>query len=453
MGQGGGGEEGTRRRWTSGERPPSGSSRPGDPPPRDAARGAPAGGRGEPVSVVAEVELLAGLDAERVLHEPLPAGIAEIEPQRPGAVVEAVSSSASSIARAVLHVFEVIGLLAGRIAVSRRPHPVVDRGKHLDLDHVPHVRGRVDRPFADVARVMEHRLLRGGLVGVAAVFEQGRPPPSEQRKCRREVPVSVTATCGQGKSWRRHGNADLPGSQPRSGRLGSPVARRSSHAVPLQRMLSRMPCPAPVASAGPQRAGAQPLVRGGARHERPSGDHAPVPRSSPRWCTSRTGGLPPYTLDSWRELSALRASFRIPDQDWVRAVGYELQAPRVIRLMTCDRGPRQGLRFNRRNVFARDGNQCQYCGKHFPTSELSLDHVVPRSRGGDHELGEHRLRLRGLQRPQGRPHAPRSPDATDPPAGEAEAEPPALDQARQPQVRELEELRRQRLLARRPAYG
>jgi 5-methylcytosine-specific restriction endonuclease McrA len=89
-----------------------------------------------------------------------------------------------------------------------------------------------------------------------------------------------------------------------------------------------------------------------------------------------------HTLDSWRELSALRSSYRGPEEDWVRAVGYDLQAPRVIRLVSCDRGPRQGLRFNRRNVFARDGNQCQYCGKQFPTSELSLDHVVPRSRGG-----------------------------------------------------------------------
>jgi len=89
-----------------------------------------------------------------------------------------------------------------------------------------------------------------------------------------------------------------------------------------------------------------------------------------------------YSLDSWRELSALRAGFRSPDTDWVRAVGYDLQAPRVIRLVSCDRGPRQGLRFNRRNVFARDANLCQYCGRTFPTSELSLDHVVPRSRGG-----------------------------------------------------------------------
>ena len=89
-----------------------------------------------------------------------------------------------------------------------------------------------------------------------------------------------------------------------------------------------------------------------------------------------------YSLDSWRELSALWAGFRSPDTDWVRAVGYDLQAPRVIRLVSCDRGPRQGLRFNRRNVFARDANLCQYCGRTFPTSELSLDHVVPRSRGG-----------------------------------------------------------------------
>ena len=77
-----------------------------------------------------------------------------------------------------------------------------------------------------------------------------------------------------------------------------------------------------------------------------------------------------YSIESWRELSALQAEFRTHDQDWIRGVGYDLQAPRVIRLVSCDRSPRHGLRFNRRNVFARDSNLCQYCGKHFPTSEL-----------------------------------------------------------------------------------
>lgn len=91
-----------------------------------------------------------------------------------------------------------------------------------------------------------------------------------------------------------------------------------------------------------------------------------------------------YNFDSWREVSELRASFnqREVDEDWVRAVNFEIQVPRIIRLLSYDRLPKQQVRFNRRNIFARDSNRCQYCGRRFPTSELSLDHIMPRSRGG-----------------------------------------------------------------------
>jgi 5-methylcytosine-specific restriction endonuclease McrA len=90
-----------------------------------------------------------------------------------------------------------------------------------------------------------------------------------------------------------------------------------------------------------------------------------------------------YDFESWREISQMRASFKEPHQDWIRAVNFELEVPRVIRLLFYERSPKQAIRFNRRNIFARDENRCQYCGKRFPTSELSLDHVVPRSRGGE----------------------------------------------------------------------
>jgi 5-methylcytosine-specific restriction endonuclease McrA len=90
-----------------------------------------------------------------------------------------------------------------------------------------------------------------------------------------------------------------------------------------------------------------------------------------------------YDFQSWRDLSEARANFREPSDDWVRSVNFEIQVPRVIRLLFYDRMPRQKLRLNRRNIFARDGNRCQYCGKNFPSSELSFDHVVPRSRGGE----------------------------------------------------------------------
>ena len=90
-----------------------------------------------------------------------------------------------------------------------------------------------------------------------------------------------------------------------------------------------------------------------------------------------------YDFATWREVSEYRAgNFREADDDWIRTVTCEIQVPRVIRLLDYDRIPRQTIKFNRRNIFARDGSLCQYCGKKFATSELSLDHVVPRTQGG-----------------------------------------------------------------------
>jgi len=95
------------------------------------------------------------------------------------------------------------------------------------------------------------------------------------------------------------------------------------------------------------------------------------------------GQFATYDFETWREVSEYRARhFRQEDDDWVRTVNSEIQVPRVIRLLGYEKLPKQTVKFNRRNIFARDNNQCQYCGRKFPTAELSLDHVVPRSQGG-----------------------------------------------------------------------
>jgi 5-methylcytosine-specific restriction endonuclease McrA len=95
------------------------------------------------------------------------------------------------------------------------------------------------------------------------------------------------------------------------------------------------------------------------------------------------GQFATYDFKSWREVSEYRAQhFRQEDDDWVRTVTSEIQVPRVIRLLSYEKLPKQTVKFNRRNIFARDNNQCQYCGKKFVTAELSLDHVIPRSQGG-----------------------------------------------------------------------
>jgi 5-methylcytosine-specific restriction endonuclease McrA len=94
------------------------------------------------------------------------------------------------------------------------------------------------------------------------------------------------------------------------------------------------------------------------------------------------GGYSSYDFESWREVSEFRAQFERHRHEWVRCVRFELAVPKIIRLLLYDRLPRRPVRFNRRNLYARDRSRCQYCGRRFPTSELSLDHVVPRSRGG-----------------------------------------------------------------------
>ena len=57
--------------------------------------------------------------------------------------------------------------------------------------------------------------------------------------------------------------------------------------------------------------------------------------------------------------------------------------PSVIRLLEYRRIPHQTRALSRKNILLRDRNTCQYCGVLLPSSDLTLDHVVPRSRGGN----------------------------------------------------------------------
>jgi len=89
-----------------------------------------------------------------------------------------------------------------------------------------------------------------------------------------------------------------------------------------------------------------------------------------------------YDFESWVEVSAAQAAFRYDEHDWIRTVRFQIAVPKIVRLLGYDRLPRADVKLNRRNLFARDHNRCQYCGRRFPTSELSIDHVIPRSQGG-----------------------------------------------------------------------
>ncbi|MBV9127592.1 MAG: HNH endonuclease [Verrucomicrobia bacterium] len=84
-----------------------------------------------------------------------------------------------------------------------------------------------------------------------------------------------------------------------------------------------------------------------------------------------------HDFESWRDLSQ-----RVPEPVMIHGVSLRIRVPRIIVLLLFDRLPKKEVKFTRHNIFERDGNTCQYCGRLFERSDLNLDHVLPRERGG-----------------------------------------------------------------------
>ncbi|MEC9095234.1 MAG: HNH endonuclease [Planctomycetota bacterium] len=89
-----------------------------------------------------------------------------------------------------------------------------------------------------------------------------------------------------------------------------------------------------------------------------------------------------YSFELWQELSLLRLEENLL-ANWIRSSRQKIEVPKVIRLTNYEKIPKTTLRFSRKNLYLRDNRQCQYCGKQLSFSQLSLDHVKPRSKGGD----------------------------------------------------------------------
>ena len=66
----------------------------------------------------------------------------------------------------------------------------------------------------------------------------------------------------------------------------------------------------------------------------------------------------------------------------LRSPSFELWQPSVIRLCYLIKRPRPTVKLSRREIFARDNFTCQYCGS--KTRDLTIDHVIPRHKGGRH---------------------------------------------------------------------
>lgn len=66
----------------------------------------------------------------------------------------------------------------------------------------------------------------------------------------------------------------------------------------------------------------------------------------------------------------------------IRSAQMALPVPSVIRLVEYIHIPYERKELSRKNILLRDGYCCLYCGRKMPASELTIDHVIPRAKGG-----------------------------------------------------------------------
>ena len=94
----------------------------------------------------------------------------------------------------------------------------------------------------------------------------------------------------------------------------------------------------------------------------------------------------PLKIINWKKAITLLCLGKVEvieeyDQE-IRSVTFSLKLPSVVRLLKLIKRPKSPIRFSRQNIYARDRYKCQYCGRKFPSEELTYDHILPKSRGG-----------------------------------------------------------------------
>jgi 5-methylcytosine-specific restriction endonuclease McrA len=87
-------------------------------------------------------------------------------------------------------------------------------------------------------------------------------------------------------------------------------------------------------------------------------------------------GFQTFTWDDWAKLQPL-----VTD-DVIRGSNMVFKVPEIILLTRYERLPQPKVHFSRRTLYKRDNMKCQYCNKRPGSSELTIDHITPKSRGG-----------------------------------------------------------------------
>lgn len=104
------------------------------------------------------------------------------------------------------------------------------------------------------------------------------------------------------------------------------------------------------------------------------------------WTLLLNSTFEPLMVVSWKKALSLLVLEKVEVVEEydriIRGVTLALRLPAVIRLHRHIKRKTPIVKFSRQNLYFRDRGKCQYCGKLFEHRELTYDHVVPRSKGG-----------------------------------------------------------------------
>jgi 5-methylcytosine-specific restriction endonuclease McrA len=94
--------------------------------------------------------------------------------------------------------------------------------------------------------------------------------------------------------------------------------------------------------------------------------------------------LIPYAYDDWIEYSNL-PGFDETYYNYVHSTHITMAVPDILVLSKYDRLPKRDVKFTRENIFHRDDSKCAYCGGKFRREKLTIDHILPKSKGGTND--------------------------------------------------------------------